>query len=159
VDGRQTGLMSQALEVSHLDFAPIDSQPRASRVLTASFVSLVGSLSADALLVVLGTAVFPSTKGYVHLQFHDYARLTIVGVAVACAAWPITTRITSQPRWMFLRMAILVTFVLWLPDIYILAKGQPPDAVGVLMTMHIAIALVTYNSLVRIAKTREESVK
>jgi hypothetical protein len=41
--------------------------------------------------------------------------------------------------------------VLWLPDLYILASGQPPGAVAVLIVMHLAIALVTYNCLVRIA--------
>ena len=54
-------------------------------------------------------------------------------------------------------MAVLVTLVPWLPDLYILVNGQPPRAVAVLMVMHLAIALVTYNSLVRIAPvTREE---
>ena len=48
-------------------------------------------------------------------------------------------------------MAVLVTLVLWLPDLYILSKGQPGDAVGVLMFMHLAIALVTYNLLVHLA--------
>jgi hypothetical protein len=48
-------------------------------------------------------------------------------------------------------MAVLVTLVLWLPDLYILVRGQPPRAVAVLMVMHLAIALITYNSLVRIA--------
>ncbi len=49
-------------------------------------------------------------------------------------------------------MAVLVTLVLWLPDLYILANGQPPKAVAVLMVMHLAIALVTYNCLMRIAR-------
>jgi hypothetical protein len=44
-----------------------------------------------------------------------------------------------------------VTLVLWLPDIYILHQGQSAKAVAVLMTMHLAVALVTYNALVRIA--------
>jgi hypothetical protein len=48
-------------------------------------------------------------------------------------------------------MAILVTLVLWLPDVYILHQGQSGNAVAILMTMHLAIALVTYNALVRIA--------
>ena len=51
-------------------------------------------------------------------------------------------------------MAMLVTLVLLLPDVYILAKGQPAKAVAVLMTMHLAIGVVTYNSLVRIARVR-----
>jgi predicted membrane channel-forming protein YqfA (hemolysin III family) len=87
----------------------------------------------------------------VHFQFGDYAKLTVIGVLIACAAWPVTTRITSQPRWMFFRMAVLVTLVLWLPDVYILMKGQPGKAVAVLFVMHVAIALVTYNALVRLA--------
>ena len=48
-------------------------------------------------------------------------------------------------------MAVLVTLVLWLPDVYILVKGQPAKAVAVLFVMHLAIALVTYNALVRLA--------
>jgi hypothetical protein len=52
---------------------------------------------------------------------------------------------------MFFRMAILVTLVLWLPDLYILHQGQSGKAVEVLMSMHLAIALVTYNALARIA--------
>jgi hypothetical protein len=48
-------------------------------------------------------------------------------------------------------MAILVTLVLWLPDIYILFRGQPAEAVAVLMVMHVAIAVITYNLLVRLA--------
>jgi hypothetical protein len=103
------------------------------------------------LLVVLGTKLFPSTKGYVHFQFADYAKLTIVGVTVACAGWPIVTRISSQPRWLFFRLAILVTLVLFLPDLWILMNGAPAKAVVVLLLMHVAIAVVTYNALVRIA--------
>jgi len=51
-------------------------------------------------------------------------------------------------------MAILVTLVLWLPDVYILVKGQPAKAVGFLFAMHLAIAVVTYYALVLIAPVR-----
>jgi hypothetical protein len=112
---------------------------------------LAGSLGVDALLVVIGTAVFASTKGYVHFRFSDYSKLTVIGVIIACAGWPIVTRISSDPRWLFFRLAILVTLVLWLPDIWLLLRSQPPRAVAVLMVMHLAIALVTYNCLVRLA--------
>ena len=43
---------------------------------------------------------------------------------IACLAWPVVTRISFAPRWLFLRMAVLVTLVLWLPDLYILANGE-----------------------------------
>ena len=123
-------------------------------MLLALAVSIAGSLAADAILVVIGTTLFPSTKGYAHFQFHDYAKLTVIGVVIACLAWPVVTRISSAPRWLFFRLAVLVTLVLWLPDLYLLDLGQPGRAVAVLMVMHLAIALVTYNSLVHIAQVR-----
>jgi hypothetical protein len=120
----------------------------------ATAASIVGSLAADALLVVIGEAVFPGTKGYVHFQFSDYAKLTIIGVLIAGGAWPVVARVSSAPRWLFFRLAVLVTLFLWLPDLYILHQGQSAQAVGVLMVMHVAIALVTYNLLVRAAPVR-----
>jgi hypothetical protein len=150
----QSTLIDRSLDLVKVDFAPAHRQPSWIRVALATVVALAGSVAADAALVAIGTAVFPSTKGYSHFQFHDYAKLTIIGVVVACVAWPIVTRITSAPRWLFLRLAILVTLVLWLPDLYILVKGQPARAVAVLMVMHLAIAVVTYHALVRLAPLR-----
>ena len=63
-------------------------------------------------------------------------------------------RLTSDPRWVFLRLAIAVTAVLLLPDLYIWHLGQPGRAVLVLVAMHLAIGLITYNLLVRLAPVR-----
>ena len=152
-------MVERLLGLVKVDFAPKHTQPSAARVVLATIVALVGSLAADAVLVALGKAVFPSTKGYVHFQFSDYAKLTIVGVLIACAAWPIVTRISSAPRWLFFRLAIAVTFVLFLPDFYILKQGQPVQAVMVLLCMHVAIAVVTYNALVHLAPIRARKVQ
>jgi hypothetical protein len=145
--------VDRVLRVFHVDFAPVHRQPSAGSVLVATVASVVGSLAADALLVVIGQAVFPATRGYVHFQFSDYAKLTVIGVVFACVAWPVVTRISSAPRWLFSRMAVAVTLVLWVPDLYILLKGQPAKAVAVLFVMHLAIAVVTYFCLVLIART------
>ena len=151
-------MVERVLELLHLDFAPTHRQPTYARMGTATIVAVLASLLVDAVLVAIGTAVFPSTRGYVHFGFADYAKLTVLGVVVACLAWPVVTRVSSAPRWLYLRLAVAVTFVLWIPDLWILAKGQPPEAVAVLMVMHLAIAVVTYNSVVRIAKvTRPEA--
>lgn len=123
--------------------------------MAATIAAIAGSLAADGLLVAIGQAVFPSTRGYEHFQFADYAKLTVIGVVIACVAWPIVTRISSAPRRLFLWMAIAVTVVLWLPDVYILALGQPATAVAVLFIMHVAIAVVTYSCLVQIARTKQ----
>src|SRR5579863_5443241 len=138
-------MLKQALSLFRVDFAPVGRQPAPWRIGLATALSVGGSLLADALLVIVGTAAFPSTKGYSHFQFPDYARLTVIGVIIACAAWPIVTRVSSAPRWLFFRLAVLVTLVLWLPDVYLLYLGQPGDAVAFLFAMHLAIALVTYN--------------
>ena len=144
-------MLNMLASVARIDLQPRHAQPKASRVALATVAAIAGSLIADALLVVIGQALFPATKGYDHFQFHDYAKLTVIGVVIACVAWPVVTRISSDPRWLFFRLAILVTVVLLLPDFYILYKGQPADAVAVLMVMHLAIALVTYNLLVHLA--------
>jgi Family of unknown function (DUF6069) len=149
-----SALVTRSMSLLRLDPAPPTRPPAAARLVLASVLSVVGSLLADAALVAIGTRVFPSTKGYGHFQFQDYAKLTVVGVIIACAAWPVVVRISTAPRWLFFRLAILVTAVLLLPDLYILHQGQPARAVAVLMVMHLAIGLVTYNALVWIAPAR-----
>jgi hypothetical protein len=142
------------VSLARLDLSPAHRQPSTPRLLLASVASVAGSLLADAAVVAIGEALMPGTKGYVHFRFSDYGKLTVIGVLIACIAWPIVTRVCAAPRWLFFRLAILVTLVLLLPDFYILYKGQPGDAVGVLMVMHLAIGLVTYNLLVRLAPER-----
>jgi hypothetical protein len=144
----------RAAAVLRLDRRPPHRPPTVASTALATMAALAGSLAADAVLVVLATRLFPSTRGYVHFRFSDYGELTVIGVLVACLAWPVTVRLSSAPRWLFLRLAVLVTLVLWLPDIWILSQGQPPRAVGMLMVMHLAVALVTYNVLVHLAPVR-----
>jgi hypothetical protein len=103
-------MLTRALSLVHIDFAPQHRQPSWPRVIVASLAAIVGSL--------------------------------------------VVTRVSSRPRWLFGVSAIVVTLVLWLPDLYILHGGAPGKAVAVLMVMHLAIAVVTYNCLVRIAPVR-----
>jgi hypothetical protein len=138
------------LALGAIDFPRRRTPLHPGRWTLATLLSIVGSLAADAVLVAVGTAAFPATKGYVHFRFSDYTKLTVVGVVVACVAWPVVVWISSRPRWLFLRLAALVTLLLWLPDVWIWRQGQPAKAVLVLMVMHVAIAVVTYNALVRV---------
>jgi hypothetical protein len=147
-------LAERARTALHLDLSPSHREPSTVRLLLATVLSVGLSLLADAALVAIGTRVFPATKGYGHFAFSDYGKLTIIGVVIACAAWPAVTRMSSAPRWLFFRLAIVVTVVLLLPDIYILHQGQPARAVAILMLMHLAIGVITYNALVRVAPTR-----
>lgn len=144
------------LRTFHIDFEG-PPPPSPLRLLVATLVALVGSLLADWLLVKLGVHVFPSTHGFAHFQFGDYARLTIIGVAIACAGWPLCTAVTSRPRPLYLRAAIVITIVLFAPDAYIWHNGASGKAVFVLIWMHLAIAIITYNSVVYLAPTGDSA--
>jgi hypothetical protein len=145
-------IVDRSLDFVKVDFAPAHHQPSMARIVLATVASLVGSLAVDAALVAIGKVVFPSTNGYVHFQFSDYAKLTVIGVVVACIAWPVVTRISSTPCWLYLRLAVVVTLFLLAPDAWILMQGEPSKAVAVLVAMHLGIAVVTYNCMVRIAR-------
>ena len=147
------------LDRFHLDFVPAEPRMSWSRWAAASVVAVIGSLATDAALVAAGKAVFPGTAHFVHFAFQDYARLTIIGVVVACVGWPVVTRGLVRPRWVFLRAAVAVTVVLLVPDLYIWRQGESGRAVLVLVAMHLAIAVVTYNALVRIAPAGEPGVR
>lgn len=123
-------------------------------VALATALAVAASLGADIGLVHLGTSVFPSTIGFTRFRFSDYAKLTVIGVIPACASWPAVARVASAPRWLFFRMAVAVTVVLFLPDVWLLGEGEPAKAVVVLMSMHLAIAVLTYNLLVHLAPAR-----
>jgi hypothetical protein len=147
-------VVQRVMAWARLDFSPPHRPPQWWRVGLATVLAIALSLAADAALVAIGTRLFPSTRGYVHFAFNDYAKLTIVGVLIACAGWPVVVRISSAPRWLFFRLAIVVTLVLFLPDFYIWQQGAAAQAVLVLLAMHVAIALVTYNVLVHLAPVR-----
>ena len=146
------------LRRARIDFRPKTPPPWAA-VVIATVVAIVGSLAADAVLVKIGVAVYPHTSGYAHFQFSDYSKLTVIGVVIACVGWPIVARISSQPKWVFLRAVVLVTVVLLVPDAAIWYLGQPADAVFVLVWMHLAIAVVTFVSLITLAPVHGRHVR
>ncbi len=147
-------MLKQIMSLARLDLSPPHRPPAPGRMALTTAASVIGSVLVDALLVLIGEAVFPGTKGYVHFRFSDYTKLTVIGVIIACVAWPVVARLSSAPRWLYSRLAIVVTLLLWLPDLYILHQGQSAAAVAVLMVMHLAIALVTYNLVVHLAPVR-----
>ena len=85
---------------ARIDFDPDHRPPAWWRVALATVLSIALALAADAALVAIGTRVFPATQGYVHFAFADYAKLTVVGIVIACAGWPIVARVCAAPRWL-----------------------------------------------------------
>ncbi len=128
--------------------------PRPGALAAATLVAVGGSLAVNWLLVTWWTTTEPAARGYGHFRFADYATLTVVGVLAAGAAWPAVCRISPRPRRPFLRLAVVVTVVLWVPDAYLLARHQPARDVAVLMVLHVAVAVVTYQALVGLAPPR-----
>ena len=146
-----TTTRERMLHRARVDLTRRHPRPAPVPLLVATVLSVGGSLAADALLVWAATTLVPSTRGYAHFRFSDYGLLTSIGVLIACAAWPVVARVSWDPRWLFFRLAVVVTLVLWIPDLYLLARHQPARAVAALMVMHLGIAVVTYNLLVRLA--------
>jgi hypothetical protein len=134
-----------------LDLPAGRAQPGAVRWVVATILAIGLSLAACRLLVIAGVALFPSTAGYGHFQFGDYAKLTIIGVLGASIAWPVVTFLTTRGSRLYLWLAIAVTVVGLAPDAWILHQGQPAAGVAVLVAMHFALAVITYPVLVFIA--------
>jgi hypothetical protein len=138
----------------HIDLMGIGRPPSVARMLVVSALVVAASLGSDVTLVHLATSEWPQLRGYGHFRFSDYGTLTIVGALAACVAWPLVIRLTAEPRIRFFRLAVAVTVVLVVPDIWILLRHEPVRAVGTLITMHLVIALVAYNALVHLAPPR-----
>jgi hypothetical protein len=138
---------------ARLDLQP-GAPPRPISLLVAVIASLVLSLGLSALAVHVARAEFPSTRHFSHFLPADYGTLTVVGVLLAAGVWAVLVRVSSAPRWLFFRLAVISTSVLWIPDAVLLALGQTPAGVATLMAMHLLIALATYNVLVRTAPPR-----
>lgn len=146
------GLASAA----RLEARPSHRLPHPVLYVLASAVAVAASLGCDRGIVALATAHWPHLRDYPHFQFADYARLTVPGVLVACAGWPVVVRVSAAPRALFAFLAVVVTIVLFAPDLYLRATGQSTRAVLVLMSMHVAIAIVTYAALVVLAPPRPD---
>ncbi len=122
--------------------------------MVAALLSVVGSLAADFLIVKGSTTIYPAIRGFSHFRVFDYGGLTVLGIAAACLFWLLAINVSSSPRRLYLRLAIVTTIVLWIPDGWLLARHEPFPAVGTLMVMHLGVAFITYNALVRIAVAR-----
>lgn len=136
------------------DWSPPHRPPAFGRFVLATGAALTGSLVADGLVVAATEHLYPSLRHYAHFTPVAWVGLTVLGILGASAGWPVVAAFTRRPRWLFGWMALAVTMVLLLPDVVLLGQGNPAKAVAALMTMHVAIAVVTFESLVRLAPER-----
>jgi hypothetical protein len=133
--------------------------PAHRRVMTAGLAAAALSLAADVVLVAIGRAAFTVPASFDKFAFGTYALLTVLGVAGATLAWDALTRLSSRPTWLLTRLAALVTALFLIPDFLLLGTpGNHAGPVVILMLMHLAIAVVTYTALVKIAPVRHTHV-
>lgn len=140
-----------------LDLPAGSAQPRWWRWLIAAIVAAVGSVAACWAIAVATAAAFPSTAGYDHFAFGDYAKLTLAGVALAVVVWPIATLLSSRARRLYLVVAVLALVASFVPDAWILYRGQPLIGVAALAVMHVAVGAVTVAALLGLAPQRRGS--
>lgn len=135
--------------------APDAAPPARRRVIAAGLIAAAASLAADVTLASIGQAAFAVPASFGKFSFVTYALLTVLGVAGATATWAVVTRLCSRPRWLLTRLAALVTALFLIPDFLLLGTpGNPAGPVVILMLMHLAIAVITYAALVKIAPSR-----
>lgn len=138
---------------ARLDLRP-GTPPSNLRWVLAAVVSVALSLCATAVCVHVAKTEFPGLRHFSHFRLDDYGTLTVVGVLAGAAGWAAVVRLSSAARWLFLRLAVAVTVMLWLPDVWILVQGAAAKGVATLAVMHLLVVLVTYNVLVHFAPAR-----
>ena len=114
--------------------------PVVARVLAGTALAALASLFGDALVVQWTKSRYPSLSNYSHFRLADYGTLTIVGVLGAGFAWWLVTRSVGTPRRVFFRVALVVTVVLWLPDLWLLVRGEPGRAIAAVLVSRDASA-------------------
>lgn len=125
------------------------STPKATGVRTARAGALiaVGSVIAVELVAVIGKALgAPEVSA---LTAAPLAVFTVVGVAVATAAWVLLGCRTNGGR--LLRVLVpIVLIVSFVPDLLLGAGGTAWSSVATLMLAHTAVFLVTIPVLLRL---------
>ncbi|GAA2750115.1 hypothetical protein GCM10009869_08590 [Amnibacterium kyonggiense] len=148
----------RAARTVRADLPGLATVPTVGRFAVALVVAVLGSLAACAVVAAAAVALVPSLAGYDHLHVGDWAKLTVIGVVLACFGWPFAAAIWSRARLPFLVLTIVVTVASFVPDLWILRQGQPALGVLALAVMHVAVAVVTYPVLVLVAPQRRRAV-
>lgn len=146
-------------DLAGLDVPGRPALPSPWRFALALVVAVAGSLLACWLLATAAVAVLPSLRGYDHFRFADYAKLTVIGVVIACLAWPVVCWFSSRANRVLAVLALLVTVGSLAPDVWIGIHGQPAAGVLTLAVMHVGLLVVTYPALVLLAPQRVPQVR
>ncbi len=141
----RSSLAQRASRLAGTGPAPQAAPPTHRRLAAAGLVAAAVSLAADIVLATVGRAAFTVPAAFGKFDFGTYSLLTVLGIAGANATWGAVTRLSSRPKWLLTRLAVLVTALFLIPDFLLLGtQGNPAGPVAILMLMHLAIAAITY---------------
>ena len=83
-------------------------------------------------------------------QFVDYAKLTVTGVVITSLGWPVVVRLSSDPRWVYRWLAVLVTGLVAAGAIAAGRQRRGPLVwvwLGALCLLLVALAVWRYRSV------------
>jgi hypothetical protein len=153
---QRSSLARRAFRLTATGPASDVTPPAHRRLLAAGLAAAAASLAADVVLATIGRAAFTVPASFGKFSFGTYALLTVLGVAGATATWAAVTRLSSRPKWLLTRLAALVTALFLIPDFLLFGtSGNPAGPVVTLMLMHLAIAVITYTVLTKVAPVRD----
>jgi len=134
-----------------LDLPGGSAQPRWWRWLIAVIVAASASVAGCWAIARATAAAFPATAGYDHFRFADFTKFALAGVAAAAVVWPIATLASTRARRLYLVTAVVALVASFVPDLWILYRGQPLVGVVALAVMHVAVGVVTVVALLGLA--------
>ncbi len=151
----RSSLAQRASRLAGTGPAPQAAPPTHRCLAAASLAAAAVSLAADIVLATAGRAAFTVPASFGKFSFATYGLLTVLGVIGATVTWGALTRLSSRPKWLLTRLALLATALFLIPDFLLLGTpGNPTGPVVILMLMHLAIAAITYTALINIAPVR-----
>jgi len=151
----RSSLAQRASRLAGTGPAPQAAPPTHRCLAAASLAAAAVSLAADIVLATAGRTAFTVPASFGKFSFATYGLLTVLGVIGATVTWGALTRLSSRPKWLLTRLALLATALFLIPDFLLLGTpGNPTGPVVILMLMHLAIAAITYTALINIAPVR-----
>lgn len=152
---QRRSLARSARRLTETGPAPDAAPPAHRRVAAAGLAAAAISLAAGAVLAAIGQAAFAVPASYGKFAFTTYAARTALIAAGATATWWGVTRLSSRPKWLMTRLAVLATALFLTPDFLLLGiPGNPTGPVVIVMLMHLALAVITYAALIKVAPLR-----
>lgn len=110
------------------------------------------------LISLLAKALFPVAPTFLPLQTMIFIPFTVIGSLGAITVFALLGRFARRPFTTFQRTVWIVLLVSFIPDLLVgflqPYPGTNPLEVGTLMLMHVAVAMICLNTLLRLSRAQ-----